>query len=99
MAVPVDLTGKYKIKVYFVCAPDYGIVQLYVNGEPAGELIDTSLKTDDLTRPIWPPRAFDLSEITLMKGNNFFEFMVESKDIAAEGYKVGIDCLVLEKAE
>jgi len=99
LSVSVDLMGKYKIKVYFVRAPDYGIVQLYVNGEPAGELIDTYLKTDDLTRSIWPPKAFDLGEITLMRGNNVFEFMVKSKNIVAEGYKIGIDCLVLEKAK
>jgi hypothetical protein len=97
LAVPVDHSGKYKAKVYYVRAPEYGIVQLRVNGDPVGEPVDIFLKTDDLTRPLWPPKAFDFGEIDLSEGINVFEFSLESKNEEAEGYKVGIDCLVLEE--
>jgi len=57
-AVPAEEAGKYTVKIHYVRAIDYGIVQLSINGEPAGEPVDTYLRTDDLTRPLWPPREF-----------------------------------------
>jgi hypothetical protein len=97
LAVPVDRPGKYQVKVYYVRAPEYGIAQLRINGESVGAPVDTFLKTDDLTRPIWPPKAYEYGEIDLVEGINDFAFIVESKAEEAEGYKIGIDCLVLEK--
>ncbi len=99
LAVPLDVSGLYRVKVYFVRAPDYGVVKLKIDGKPVGEPADTFLKTDDLTRPIWPPKAFDFGEIALVEGFNTFEFHVEDKNHESEGYKVGIDCLVLEKKD
>lgn len=78
-------------------APDYGQVRIDVNDSPVGEIVDTFLKTDDLTRPIWPPKAFTFPEVTLEEGINRLRFTIDSKNPEAEGYKVGIDCLVLEK--
>jgi len=97
LAVPVEEEGRYGVKVYFVRAPDYGIARLLVNGKPLGDPVDTFLRTDDLTRPIWPPLAFEMGEADLHEGINIFEFHIDSKAEDAEGYKVGIDCLVLDK--
>lgn len=99
LAVPVEQAGEYKVKVYYVRAPDYGIVHLRINGKQAGDPVDTFLKTDDLTRPLWPPKAFDYGEIALSEGINDFEFSLQSKNEKAEGFKLGIDCLVLEKVK
>jgi hypothetical protein len=99
LSVPLKLSGTYRIQVYFVRAPDYGIVQLKINGEKAGKPVDTFLRTDDLTRPIWPPKAIDFGEIYLGEGINTFEFLVEGKNPESEGYKVGVDCLVLKKID
>ncbi|MBA7686910.1 hypothetical protein ES703_95370 [subsurface metagenome] len=99
LAVPVKWSGKYAVKMYYVRAPDYGKVQLFVNGNPVGEPVDTFLRTDDLTRPIWPPREFVFSGVSLKEGMNVFQFVINSKNPDSEGYKVGIDCLVLEMEE
>ena len=99
LAVPVVQAGDYDVKIYFVRAPEYGIVRLRINGEAVGEPVDTFKKTEDLTRPIWPPKAFDVGVVRLKEGINVFEFTVDSKSAEAEGYKVGIDCLVLEKSQ
>ncbi len=97
LAVPVKWPGKYTVKMYYVRAPDYGKVQLVVNGNPVGEPVDTFLRTDDLTRPIWPPREYVFSGVSLKEGMNVFHFVINSKNPDSEGHKVGIDCLVLEK--
>jgi hypothetical protein len=97
LAVPAEEAGDHHVNIYFVRAPDYGIARLSVNGEPVGEPADTFLKTDDLTRPVWPPLAYDLGTVRLEKGLNRFRFTVDSKNPKAEGYRLGVDCLVLEK--
>jgi len=96
LLVPVEKDGLYTVKIYLVRAPDYGIATLGVNGRPAGAPMDAFLKTDDLTRPIWPPAEFSLSEVALKRGLNEFRFAVSEKNPSSEGYKIGIDCLVLE---
>lgn len=97
LGIPIREKGEYSLKIYFVRAPDYGQVRVDVNGSPAGEVVDTFLKTDDLTRPIWPHKAFAFPEVTLEEGINRLRFTIDKKNPEAEGFKVGIDCLVLEK--
>lgn len=99
LGVLVDESGIYEAKIYLVRAPDYAIVQLEVNGQAAGEPVDTFLKTDDLTRPIWPPREYVFQNLYLTQGLNTFCFRTESKNEHSEGFKIGIDCLVLKKKE
>jgi len=97
LSVPVKEAGKYKLKIYYVRAVDYGVVQLIVNSHPVGRPIDTFLRTDDLTRPVWPPKEFVFPTISLNKGMNVFQFSIDSKNSESDGYKIGIDCIVLEK--
>ncbi|MBN1442953.1 MAG: DUF2961 domain-containing protein [Planctomycetes bacterium] len=96
LAVSAPEAGTYRVAVYYVRAPEYGIVKLRVNDSLAGEA-DTFQKTDDLTRPIWPPKKLVFDGVTLKAGSNRFVFSVDSKNPKAEGYQMGIDCLVLEK--
>jgi len=96
LVVPAEAAGTYTVKIFFVRAPDYGIVRLSVNGEPAGEPADTFLRTDDLTRPIWPPAEFAFPGVKLDKGINIFRFAVDSKNPESEGFKAGLDALRLE---
>ncbi len=99
LAVPVDEAGTYAVKILFTRGSDYGIVNVLINGSPAGEAMDAFKKTENLTRSFWPPKPFDFGVVTLKRGINVFEFAVDAKNPQAEGYKTGIDCLVLEKAE
>jgi hypothetical protein len=96
LLVPSERAGGHTLKLYLVRGPDRGIAALSVNGAPAGAPLDTFLRTDDLTRPIWPPAEYVLPNVVLKKGLNEFRFTVRSKNPAAEGFKLGLDCLVLE---
>ena len=96
LAMPADEAGTYDLKVYFVRAPEYGAVQLSVNGLPAGEPADTFLETEDLTRPIWPPKAFVFPSVEFKKGMNVLRFEINSKNPDSKGFRTGIDCLKLE---
>jgi hypothetical protein len=40
LALPVPATGKYTLRVQLTKAPDYGIVQLYLDGQKLGKPID-----------------------------------------------------------
>lgn len=97
LAVPVEKAGLYTVQLFLPKAPDYGIVRLAVNDLPVGDPMDGFLKTDDLTRPIWPPAAFVVRNLPLNQGLNLFQFTIREKNPSSEGYKMGLDCLVLEK--
>ena len=68
-----------------------------MTGTVETDLVITFKKTDDLTRPIWPPKRFDFQDIRLKQGENVLEFAVESKNPESTGYKMAIDCLVLKR--
>ncbi|NQT12132.1 MAG: hypothetical protein HQ582_05265 [Planctomycetes bacterium] len=97
LAIPVEEPGVYTVAVYYTRAQDFGKVQLSVGGRVIGDCADTFKKTDDLTRPVWPPKRFDFPDVHLKQGENVFEFAVESKNPKSTGYKMAIDCLVLKK--
>ncbi len=99
LAVPTAKAGLYTVKIYYVRAPNYGKVQLSVNGKAVGEAIDTFLKRDDLVRPVWPPKQFTFSGVKLTAGTNTFTFSIDSKNPESEGYGMGLDCIVLEKED
>ena len=94
--VPAPETGLYSVKIFYVRAVDYGKVQLSVNGHSQGDPVDTYLETDDLTRPVWPPKEFVFPGIPLNQGKNIFQFSIDSKNSESQGFIIGIDCLVLE---
>jgi hypothetical protein len=93
LGVPVKEDGVYDIKVHYVRAEDYGIVELAVNGRPAGEPVDTFLRSSGLSRPLWPPKAQAYPGIPLKAGMNAFTFTVRSKNPASLGTRMGIDCI------
>ena len=97
LAVPVEREGRYNVKAYFVRVPEFGIVDVSINGKSVGYPADTFKKTDDLTRPIWPPKAFHYSDVFLTRGTNVIRFSISSKNSKLVGFKVGLDCLVIEE--
>jgi hypothetical protein len=100
VAVPVEKEGNYIVKVHYLRAPDYGNVQLYVNGEAVGKPVDLFRAFVEMfPRPVWPPKEFLFPGIKLNAGLNRFTFSIQSKNTESGGYKCGIDCIVLEKEE
>lgn len=98
LAVPAAEAGLYDIRVNFVQAEDYGIVELEINGRKAGGPVDTFLKTSGLTRPIWPPKEAVFSDVPLNAGTNTFQFTVNSKNADSSGFRLGLDSVVLKKS-
>jgi hypothetical protein len=98
VAVPAREAGRYTVKVHYVRGEDFGIVRLKVNGREAGEPVDIFLQTEGKQpRAIWPPKEYVFRGVELEKGANTFEFEVVDKNPESAGYKIGIDCLLLEK--
>jgi hypothetical protein len=98
LAVPVDEEGVYKVKIHYLRAPDYGKVQLLVNGEAVDDPVDLYRAFIEMfPRPVWPPKEFEFSGVELKAGMNKFTFLIDSKNPESEGFKCGIDCIVLEK--
>jgi len=98
LGVPAKADGVYDVKVHYVRAEDYGIVELAVNGRPAGEPVDAYLRTNGLSRPVWPPQAHLYAGIPLKAGMNTFTFTIRAKNPASLGTRIGIDCLEVGKA-
>jgi hypothetical protein len=99
LAVPVKESGFYSVKVYYLRAPDYGMVQLRVNGREVGEPVDLFRAFVEMfPRPVWPPREYEFPGVELKEGMNVFTFAVNSKNPESEGFKIGLDGLVLDKA-
>lgn len=98
LSVPAPHAGTYTVKIHYLRAPDYGKVQLKVNGTKIGESTDLFLDFVDMfPRPVWPPREFVFHDVKLKAGLNVFSFSIDSKNAESHGYKCGIDCLVLEE--
>jgi len=100
LAVPAERDGMYDLKVYYLRAPDYGIIRLAVNGRPVGGAIDLYRAFVEMfPRPVWPPREYVYPGVPLHAGTNILTFSVDGKNPESEGHKIGIDCLVLKATD
>lgn len=97
LALPLEApeAGAYELTGFFTRARDYGIVRLYVNGQPAGELIDGFAQGVEPTGPL------SFGRVQLQEGVNELEIELVGKDIRSggfsDGYLVGIDGFSLRK--
>jgi hypothetical protein len=83
--------GKQNVAVHLTKAPDYAIVQLYVNDQKAGEPIDLYAKT------VKPAKAVDLGSFELTQGQNKLTIeIVGANQKAEKAYMVGLDCLLVK---
>ena len=87
--VVLDDFGTYKLYGGFTSAKDYGIIEIYVNGEVVGRFdgYNTSVAH----------KAVELGSVTLNSGANTVSFKVVGKNASATNYYVGIDYLKLVK--
>jgi hypothetical protein len=83
--------GKKHVTVGLTKAPDYAIVQLYVNGEKAGGPIDL------YATGVIPSGAIDLGERELAKGANKLTVeIVGANEKAVKSYMAGVDYLLVK---
>jgi hypothetical protein len=90
--LPIATAGRYKLSAVYTRSWDYGLVQAYVNGKPAGEPADT------YARQIEPGFVVPLGTFELPAGPARVKFEVTGKGPSSTGYYFGIDCLVAEPA-
>lgn len=88
----VPATGKYQVSGRFLKAVDYGVIQLAINGQPAGKPIDFFhrgvIHTDEM-----PLGTFDLRA-----GQNVLSAKVVGANPKAEkAYMFGLDYVILKK--
>jgi hypothetical protein len=94
LAVPAPEDGLYTVETHLVLGNDYGVVELDIDGRPAGPPADTFFRSG---RAVQPPRAFIYENVPLKTGLNPFRFIVRSKNPQSAGHRMAIDCLVLNR--
>ena len=91
LAVPVAKPGKYRLTAQLTKAVDYGIVQLYLDGNKLGEPIDL------YNNGVIATGAIDLGEHELTKGEHKLKIEIKgANEKAKKAYMFAIDYLKLE---
>ncbi len=91
LALPVPKAGKFKLTLRLTKAPDYGIVQLYLDGQKLLKPIDLYNPTVILTRPR------DAGTHDLSAGEHKLTVEITgANDQAAKSYMFGLDYVKLE---
>ena len=91
LAVPVTEAGKYELKAQLTKAGDYGIVQLFLDGEKIGDSIDLYNKGVTYTGQL----SFGIHDLTVGDHQLGIEIVGANKD-AAKAYMFGLDYIKLD---
>ncbi|HEC03348.1 MAG TPA: DUF2961 domain-containing protein, partial [Phycisphaerales bacterium] len=92
LEVPVRKSGTYRLKVQLTKARDYGIVQLYLDGEKLGQPIDL------FNNGVVPTGVLDMGVHELDAGRHTLRIrIVGANEKAVKGYMFGLDYLKLEE--
>jgi hypothetical protein len=92
LALPVKEAGDYKIMLQMTKAPDYGIVQIYLDGQRLGDPVDL----------YWPqviptgPQSFGTHSLTAGQHTLGIEIL-GANEKAIKSYMFGLDYVKLEK--
>ncbi len=90
LALPVEKAGNYDVLAVFTRAPDYGIMQLAINGQDVGEPMDF------YARGINHTRERSLGTYSLKAGKNELKVRITGKnDRAVPNYMFGLDYILL----
>ncbi len=94
LAIPVKQTGKYRLALQMTRAPDYGIVQLRLDGVALGKPID-------LYHPsVAPTGLVDLGEHALSAGQHRLTLeIVGANSQAKKSYMAGLDYVKLDRLD
>ncbi len=91
LAVPVAKAGNYRVKMQLTKAIDYGIVQLYLDGNKLGNPID--LFNDGVV----PTGVLDMGTCDLSQGRHVLKVeIVGANEKAVKSYMFGLDYVKLE---
>jgi len=81
--------GTYRLHVYFTRAPDFGIVQVSLDGKNLGKPFD------GYHPQVAPPDKVELDGVELGEGKHLLRFEVPDKNPSSTNFFMGIDCFIL----
>jgi hypothetical protein len=89
--LPVKKRGRYRLTLYATRAPDYGVLEVLLDGKPLGAPFDG-----------WAPAviasgAIALGEHQLRAGTHQLTFRALTKNAASSAFNLGVDALTLER--
>ena len=91
LALPVKQAGKYRLGMQLTKAPDYGIVQLYLDGQKLGDPIDLYHES------VIPTGLLAMGEHDLTAGEHKLTVeIVGANDKAIKNYMFGLDYVKLD---
>ena len=91
LALPVKGAGKYRVSMQFTKAPDYGIVQLYLDGEKLGNPLDLYRKA------VRPTGVMAMGDRELTAGEHKLTVeILGANDKAIKSYMFGLDYVKLD---
>jgi hypothetical protein len=91
LAFDVAQTGDYALDIYFTRAPDYGQVEVSVDGKKVGQVFD------GYRASLAPSGKVSFGSLHLDGTRHRLRFKVVDKRPQSKGYYLGVDCLVLTR--
>ena len=89
----VPITSNYRLDLFFTKAPDFGIVEIDLDGKPLGK------RFDGFNREVVPAGRVSLGNVNLTEGAHELRFTVLDKNRDSSNYFLGIDCLELKPVD
>jgi WD40 repeat protein len=89
LALDVGRAGEYSLDIYFTRAPDYGLVEVLVDGKKVGQPFD------GFRASLAPSGKVSFGNLHVTGTRHRLRFRVVDKLPQSRGYYLGVDCLVL----
>ncbi len=93
LGVDVPITAHYRLDIFFTKAPDYGIVEIALDGKLIGE------RFDGLNKAVVPAGKVNFGNVHLTEGIHELRFTVVDKNRDSDNYYLGIDYLELNPVD
>lgn len=89
LLLPVEKTGGARLNLYATRAPDFGIIQVFLDGKQIGQALDA------YSPMVVPTGCIALGVVKLEKGDHRLRFDVAGKNDSSTGFRFGVDCVEL----
>ena len=89
LGLPVKTAGRYRLDLYLTSTPDFGIIQVSLDGTPVGEPIDL------YTPIVMPTGAIPIGSFDLTQQIHLLTFKVVGTNEKSNNYSFGLDCFSL----
>ncbi len=91
--LPVAITAHQRLDLYLTRAPDFGVVEVLLDGHPLGAPYDAWAPT------VLTSGKIPLATVRLTRGPHTLTFLVRTRNLAATAHNLGLDALTLTSVE